>query len=217
MANRVALLKAMHKMNCREASFDIVPTEDGGRLCMNTHTMERLVPDEAFFNNNRHFFAPDAVFTGSKPEYFAWKDGRRMGAAEGQPCLTNPEVFEVAAANAAALLRWKCPDAQYLWVTQNDNTNFCECERCLEAVRRLGNYADLNIDFCNRLQARLAKDFPGLVIMTFAYDNTLEPPKTIRPSDKVGVWVSMIEADAAFLSHLLQVQGIRGIVILKER
>ena len=194
----VAWYKVRQRINARAS----VPMELGGSeaddiLCRTSHTAERFVPDEAFFRSHRSWYGEDEVFGGSKPEYFALRDGRRLGAVEGQPCLTNPEVIDVAAANIIKLVARKNPQCKRIWLTQNDNTSYCECPSCLAAVKRLGNRADLNIQFVNEVGERVRRVYPQLEFETFAYQFTLEPPKTVRPADYVHVRVCFIEANAA--------------------
>ena len=165
-----------------------------------THTMELLLPDEASLKAHPGLYDPENP-PASKPEFYALREGRRLGAGS-QPCMTDPEAFRQLLQNLKTLLRKNMPDCQVVWVTQNDNTAVCECPRCLEAVDRLGNRADLNIDFMNRLAEALQEDFPGIAVETFAYQFTLDPPRTVRPSDHVHVRVCLIEASNAHpLTH----------------
>ena len=197
-ARSVAWHKVRHQCNARGS----IPAELGGCetdavLCRVSHTAERFVPDEAFFNAHRSWYGADETFPGCKPEFFALRNGRRLGASEGQPCLTNPEVVAAASANIVRLVARKNPRCKVVWLTQNDNQAYCECPACLAAVARLGNRADLNIQFVNQVGERVREVFPELELETFAYQYTLEPPKTVRPADYVHVRVCLIEANAA--------------------
>lgn len=197
-AAAVAWLKARLRINARGA----IPPELGGYetadvLCRVSHTAERFVPDAAFFRSHRDWYGSDEECPADRPEFFALRNGRRLGANEGQPCLTNPEVVETVAANIVRLVARKNPQCKVVWLTQNDNTNYCECPACLEAVERLGNRADLNIQFVNQVGERVRRVFPELVLETFAYQYTLEPPRTVRPADYVHVRVCFIEANAS--------------------
>ncbi|NLF62738.1 MAG: DUF4838 domain-containing protein [Lentisphaerae bacterium] len=180
----------------------IMKPEEGGTFYTSTlaavsHTAERFVPDEAFFKSHRDFYGENEVFPGSKPEYFALRDGRRLGASEGQPCQTNPEVALAAAENIAKLLRRRGKKYSCVNLTQNDNTNYCQCSNCQAEESRLGNQADLNIAFVNKVAELLQEEFPGMILETFAYQYTLPPPKTVRPSKYIRVRVCLIEANAA--------------------
>ncbi len=197
LATKVAWYNVHQKIN-----FKGIPTAMGGSdsdntLCAYSHTAERLVPDEAFFDGHRNLYGEDETFGGCKPEWFALRDGRRLGASEGQPCLTNPEVVAVAAQNIIKLIARVNPDCKLVFLTQNDNTAYCECPACLEAIRRLGNRADLNIQFVNEVGARVRRVYPQVELETFAYQYTLEPPKTVQPADFVRVQFCTIEANTA--------------------
>lgn len=186
--------------NVSERDFGV--SETARVLCRISHTSERFVPDEAFFKSHRNYYGDDETFQGSKPEYFALRDGRRLSAAEGQPCQTNPEVVQVVADNILKLLRRKKESYDVVWLTQNDNTNYCECPNCMAEIKRLGNRTDLNIQFVNKVAEIVNREYPDIAIETFAYQYTLMPPKTMRPSDHVHVRVCLIEADAGHpLTH----------------
>jgi len=67
----------------------------------------------------------------------------------------------------------------------------------MAAEKRLGNRADLNIAFVNKVAAIVEKSFPGIALETFAYQFTLESPRTVRPARNVKIRVCLIEANAA--------------------
>ena len=199
---KVAWYNVHQKVNYRNIPEALGGAGDMEVLCGSSHTAERFVPDEAFFNARRNFYGEEEAFAGSKPEFFALRDGRRLGASEGQPCLSNPEVVEVAATNIIKLIARKNPQIKRVWLTQNDNTNYCECMNCMNAAKRLGNQSDLNIQFVNQVGERVRKVYPKVEFETFAYQYTLEPPKTVRPAEYVHVQVCLIEANTAVpLTH----------------
>ena len=198
----VAYYNARLGKNASNVTEDLGGNEVDRVLCRNSHTSERFIPDEAFFKSHPAYYGENETFAGSKPEYFALRDGRRLSASEGQPCQTNPETVEVAAENILKLLRRKGQKYDVVWLTQNDNTNYCECPNCLAEIKRLGNRADLNIQFVNQVAEIVNREYPDIAIETFAYQFTLMPPKTVRPSDHVHVRVCLIEADAGHpLTH----------------
>ncbi|MCQ2396736.1 MAG: DUF4838 domain-containing protein [Lentisphaeria bacterium] len=198
----VAYYNARLGKNASNVTGDLGGVEIDKVLCRNSHTSERFVPDEAFFKSHPTYYGADEAFAGSKPEYFALRDGRRLSASEGQPCQTNPETVQVAAENILKLLRRKNQQYDVVWLTQNDNTNYCECPNCLKAIERLGSRTDLNIQFVNQVAEIVNREYPDIAIETFAYQFTLMPPKTVRPSEHVHIRVCLIEADAGHpLTH----------------
>ena len=69
-------------------------------------------------------------YKDSHPEYLALHNGERT---VDQPCLMNPDVLEIAKNNVMTILRREHdPNAslQIVSVTQNDNQNYCACEKC---------------------------------------------------------------------------------------
>ena len=77
----------------------------------------------------QEFLDPDIYFD-EHPEYYALYQGRRVGK-NAQPCLSNPEVFEVMAANIEKAMAEK-PECNFWSISQNDNDAYCTCENCRE-------------------------------------------------------------------------------------
>ena len=134
-------------------------------------------------------------YAASHPEYLALHDGARTA---DQPCLTEPEVLRIAANNVLALLeQGHDPDAsvQIVSVTQNDNMNYCECERCkaFEAAHGGAQSATM-LNFVNQI-ADAVKDagYNNVAIDTFAYQYTRKAPAGIVPRDNVIVRLCTIE------------------------
>ncbi|MBR4758435.1 MAG: DUF4838 domain-containing protein, partial [Bacteroidaceae bacterium] len=78
------------------------------------HTMGWLVPAEEFY--------------ATHPEYFSLRDGKRM-SSYGQLCLSNPEVLELCKTRLKQRMR-ENPGYRIYSLSQNDNFNFCQCEKC---------------------------------------------------------------------------------------
>ncbi|MBQ6164257.1 MAG: DUF4838 domain-containing protein, partial [Clostridia bacterium] len=71
-----------------------------------------------------------AAHAETNPEQLALHDGERT---TDQPCLTEPAVLEIATRNVlniAAARHDPNASVQIISVTQNDNYNYCECDRC---------------------------------------------------------------------------------------
>lgn len=189
-----------HRMRCNSLMNADTSPRAIHTFMERSHTLEKLLPDENYLKAHPDLYDPENPPT-AKPEFYALRDGRRLGATS-QPCMTNPEALQQVVTNAKYLLHKQMPNADIIWITQNDNTEICLCHRCMEAEKRLGNRADLNIDFMNRVADALQEEFPGIAVETFAYQFTLEPPKTIRPNEHVHVRVCLIEASNAHpLTH----------------
>ena len=136
----------------------------------------------------QEFLNPDIYFD-EHPEYYALYEGKRVGK-NAEPCLTNPEVFEVMAANIEKAMAEK-PECNFWSVSQNDNNAYCRCEKCREIDEREGTPMGTVLDFVNRM----ARRFPDKTISTLAYWYTRKPPKTIRPEKNVHIMLCNIEAN----------------------
>lgn len=131
---------------------------------------------------------PDEYFE-EHPEYFALYQGERI-AKNAQPCLSNPEVFNIMVKNLRKHMEAK-PQCRFWSVSQNDNGNYCTCEKCQEINEREGTPMGSVLDFVNRV----AEQFPDKTISTLAYWYTRKPPKKIRPAKNVHIMLCNIEAN----------------------
>lgn len=136
------------------------------------HSFQTLVPPEKYGETN--------------PEYYALVNGRRQPAS--QLCLTNEEVFEIVVENLQKAMEEK-PEAQYWSVSQNDNQNYCRCEKCAAIDKEEGTPMGTMLRFVNRVAER----FPDKVISTLAYQYTRSLPKFTRPFENVNIMLCSIE------------------------
>ena len=143
------------------------------------HTFATMVPVEQYFAEH--------------PEYFSYANGvYKGGQYEGQLCLTNPEVLEIAKAYVRNLLAGD-PNARLISVTQNDNANYCKCDACMAVAAEEGSQAGLMLRFVNAIADDIAEDYPNVLIETFAYQYTRKPPQITRPAKNVQVQLCSIE------------------------
>ncbi len=148
----------------------------GGRVDFpEVHTMFRFVPPDEFF--------------AAHPEYFSLRGGKRITDAwEGaQLCLTNPEVSRVATERVLAYLR-EHPEVDIVEVSQMDagtGGNGCECEACLAMNEREGSPSGALVYFVNAIAREVAKEFPGKMVSTLAYQHTQRAPKHAVPEANV--------------------------------
>jgi len=132
-------------------------------------------------------FVPEEKYYKTHPEYFALRNGRRVPT---QLCLTNPDVFEIVKKEVAKLLE-EYPGSTVISVSQNDNTQYCECPACSEIDKREGSPSGTMIEFVNKI----AKEFPDKEISTLAYQYTRKAPKYIKPGKNVLITLCSIECD----------------------
>jgi hypothetical protein len=137
------------------------------------HTFHRFLPEEKFLKNH--------------PEYFALRNGKRLPT---QLCLTNETVFQIVRDSVAQQLA-RYPDAKVISVSQDDNTQYCQCDQCEAIHQKEDSPAGSMIYFVNRI----AKEFPNKQISTLAYQYTRKAPKNIRPEPNVLITLCSIECD----------------------
>lgn len=152
------------------------------------------VTDEAFPNyvpearvHTFHRFLPADQFYSSHPEYYALRNGTRLPT---QLCLTNEAVFDIVKDSVAAQLA-RHPSATVISVSQDDNSQYCQCDRCEEIHRAEDSPAGSMIYFVNRI----ADQFPDKQISTLAYQYTRKAPRNIRPRSNVLITLCSIECD----------------------
>jgi hypothetical protein len=136
------------------------------------HTFNELVP-------------PD-IFYAEHPEYFAMVKGKRIPT---QLCLANPDVINVTVQNLRKKIAQN-PTALYWSVSQNDNRDYCTCDKCKAVDEREGSPSGSIISFVNQV----ADQFPDKMISTLAYEYGRHAPKTLRPRSNVNIMLCSIEA-----------------------
>ncbi|MDE3057782.1 MAG: DUF4838 domain-containing protein [Bacteroidota bacterium] len=136
------------------------------------HTFHILLPPEKYFKGH--------------PEYFALRDSLRVPE---QPCLSNPEVFKIVVEELRK--RMKENPAAAIWsVSQNDNGSYCQCEACRRIDEEEGSHSGSLLAFVNKV----AREFPGKIISTLAYQYSRRPPMRIKPEKNVNIMLCSIEA-----------------------
>ncbi|WP_167614029.1 DUF4838 domain-containing protein [Maribellus sediminis] len=136
------------------------------------HTFHRLIPAEKYFS--------------SHPEYYALRSGKRRHT---QLCLSNTDVLNIVTDSVRTWFE-RYPDEQVISVSQDDNTQYCQCEECSKIDEEEGSPSGSMIRFVNEV----AREFPGKTISTLAYQHTRKPCKT-KPLENVLVTLCSIECD----------------------
>ncbi len=155
-----------------------------GKLRVTTEAFPHYVPEARVHTFQK--FVPEERFYKEHPEYFALRNGKRIPT---QLCLSNKEVLKIVKDSVASLFK-RHPEATVCSVSQNDNTQYCTCERCSAIDQEEGSPSGSVIRFVNQV----AKDFPDKTISTLAYQYTRKPCKT-RPADNVLITLCSIECD----------------------
>ena len=129
----------------------------------------------------------------TEPELFA------LGVQTGerttdQLCLTNPKTLAIAKATVREWLAAN-PDAAFVSVTQNDNSNYCVCDECARIDAEEGSHSGTMIRFVNAIADDIREDYPNVLVDTFAYTDgyTRQAPKITVPRDNVVIRLCSIE------------------------
>ena len=140
------------------------------------HTMGQFVSEKEFFD--------------SHPEYFAMRDGKREKG--GQLCLSNPEVLEICKERLLKKMDDE-PLNRIYSLSQNDNTEFCECEECRKLEEQYGGHSGLILWFVNQVAEAAKVSHPDKYVGTFAYWYSRKPPVGIAPLDNVVIRLCNVE------------------------
>lgn len=118
-----------------------------------------------------------------------------------QICYTHPEVrrrFKAKLREYIAEDRAECDKKQMPWpvvydISHNDADARCHCPKCRKFIERYGMSA-LMLDFINDIAHDIAKDYPDIMVQTFAYGKTLAPPiGKIRAADNVIIRIAAMD------------------------
>ena len=163
------------------------------------------------FHHSFDDLVPTRLYYSTHPEYYSLVEGKRLGE-RNQLCLTNPDVLHIA---EETLRRWihENPDCTVFSVAQNDWDNHCLCDNCMEIEKAEESPAGPVIWFVNRLAEAIEKDFPKILLHTFAYQYTRKAPRNIKPHPNVIVRLCNIEC---CFSHPLDGSLPEGIVLEPE-
>lgn len=115
-----------------------------------------------------------------------------FGDQSDQPCLSDPAVYQNVLASVKKILNDN-PDCRIISVSQNDNQNYCKCEKCSAVYEEEGSPAGLMLRFVNSIAAEIADEYPDVAIETLAYQYTRKPPRITKPLPNVIVRLCSIE------------------------
>ncbi len=157
------------------------------------HTFNKYCPDHVYYDEHPEYFSlyyPDGKENGNGVRLRFTNDAKLMG---GQLCLTNPDVLRIVTENLLKDLRAH-PDWQIIDFSQNDNTRYCQCDRCAAVDEEEGTHAGTMIRFINAVAEEIEKEFPNVLVQTFAYQYTRKAPKITKTRHNVLIRYCTIEA-----------------------
>ena len=139
------------------------------------------------------FYADWDKLGRTHPEYFALREGVRVGGRSYQLCLSNPDLEDlfyqklleyIAKGDAEAEKRGVTPPVMYD-ISMNDTPARCTCGECAAAEKKMGA-SGFYLDFVNRLARRIKKVRPEIRLTTLAYYFAEAlPGGGARPEDNV--------------------------------
>ena len=137
-------------------------------------------------------YGKKADLLAKHPEWFAWRKKKNSRSGQ-QICMTNAGCREEVLRRVEEIMA-KDPSRRQISVSIGDGFEFCQCESC-EKIRKSEGESGLGVDLANYI-ARSVKDrYPSLRILTFAYEATKRPPKTMRLEPNVDVCFAFIQRD----------------------
>ncbi len=173
------------------------------KLRVNTTTNdEKLggVAPQSLINHSFHRYLPPGKYGEEHPEYFALVGGVRkldVGGGGPEPCVTNPDVIRIITEGVLEDLRAN-PNRRNISVSQNDNDEYCRCERCQAINEREGTPMGANLHLVNKVAEAVQKEFPDVKVGTLAYWYTRKPPRHMKPRDNVQIQLCSIECCTTF-------------------
>ena len=177
--------------------------EFAARLRVNTVTHdEKLggVTRQSLISHSFNILLPVDQYGKEHPEYFALVEGKRqltVGGGGPELCVSNPEVIEIVARNVIKELD-QSPQQKNISVSQNDNNDYCRCERCEAINQREGTPMGSHLAFVNAVAERVESKYPDVKIGTLAYWYTRKTPKTIKPRHNVQIQLCSIECSTLY-------------------
>jgi len=147
------------------------------------------------------WICPAKEYFKDHPEYYSLWEGERLPTSgsptnfNGQLCLTNPDVLRIAIDNVLTRLR-NNPGMKIVEVSHADNQRYCTCEKCAAVDAEEESHAGTMIRFVNAVAEAVEKEFPDVLVQTFAYQYTSKPPKYTKA--RKNVLIRYCTMDACF-------------------
>lgn len=164
--------------------------------------------------HNLYFWVDPRKYSTTNPEFFSNKTFNQSlwpRNQEGNLCWTNRRIWEITLdrlrecieKDRAELPKWKWPVTYQ--ISQNDIQEYCQCANCKAAVKAAGGtQAGPLLQYVNFVAESIAREFPDVNIMTFAYVDSEMPPANIRPASNVIIqWCDLYTRSDCYrpLSH----------------
>ena len=122
------------------------------------------------------------------------------GVGPGQICMTSPEARKRVLAQLREFIRKdraeaveKGYPAPLIYdISQNDNNQYCVCPGCKAIAEKEGSQAGPLMDFINHIAKEIHKEYPEILIRTFAYQYSVQPPRTMKTGKNVIIHLAQV-------------------------
>ena len=146
-------------------------------------TVYDFIPCHTFYQ-----YCPADEYFREHPEYYSERDGKRIPCRDaggpGQLCLTNPDVLRIVTNRILEELR-EHPERKLIDFSQCDCGNYCQCEKCAAVDAEEESPAGSIVRFVNAVAEAVEREFPDVLVQTFAYDYSVKPPKFTKARKNV--------------------------------
>ncbi len=152
------------------------------------HSMECFLPAEKYFKEH--------------PEYY-WmtESGQRLPPPRkgytGGLCLTNPDVVRLVTENLLEMIKAdRASRPKDEWSTVYDISRldgalyFCKCPECKKIEEAESSQQSLLYHFLNAISDAVVKQYPDVIIRTFAPKEPNYNPNRTMPRDNILLWVA---------------------------
>jgi len=171
------LFRARNKVN--GGFYKNLKPEYGGVWTFDTlvHSVGRLMPPAKYFKDH--------------PEYFALVNGKRE---QSQPCCSSPEAAKVMADTLIGEIA-QHPQWHFVTVGQDDDHNYCRCEKCQALAKQYGSLGGMQLAFAKEVSKIVHEKYPKVIFNVPAYEWSRKPPTGIKPDDGGFITLCSIECN----------------------
>ena len=125
------------------------------------------------------------------PDY---NEGDRWTWVYNQPCWLDEDFYASVREDIVAYIEKRLADGmvigkdfKYIDIAQPDNNNWCNCKECRKMYAKEGSHAAECLTFANKISEDLNNTYSGITYLVFAYHETRNLPKTVRPNKLINV------------------------------
>lgn len=150
-----------------------------------------------------HYILPPDIYFASHPEWYGLYNGDRQAiippGRKNQLCLSNDAMRQEFTIRVLQFIKAD-PDAEIICVVQEDGTSPCSCTSCQEMSTKYGGSSGALLVFVNQVADEVKKSYPKIVVETFAYQWSLNPPTVaatglLKKRDNVNLRIAPINED----------------------